>query len=75
MIALAGMVINDVENDLDAVLMQSPHHLLELRHLGAAVPPARIASLGREEVERVIAPVVDEAMPVEVMGIGVRVHR
>ena len=36
-VALGGVVVDDVEDDLDAGLVQCEHHLLELVHLLAAV--------------------------------------
>ena len=34
-VALGGVVVDDVEDDLDAGLVQGPHHRLELLHLAA----------------------------------------
>ena len=38
-VALGGVVVDDVEDDLDAGLVQRAHHRLELGHL-----PARLAA-------------------------------
>ena len=56
MIALAGVVVDDVEHDLDAGAMELLHHPLELVHLVARL--GREALIGREEAERGVAPVV-----------------
>ena len=57
MAALAGVVVNDVENHLDAGLVQPRDHRLELDHRVAK----GIAGLGREEAQRVVTPVVAQA--------------
>ena len=57
MIAFAGMVVDHVEDDLDAGVVQPRDGGAEAveRHVD------RIARLGREEAERVVAPVVAQA--------------
>ena len=62
--ALAGVVVDDVEDDLDARLVEDGHHSAELVDdgLGAAHPGGggRVGGLGGEERQRRVAPVVGE---------------
>ena len=60
-IALRGVVVDHVEDHLDAGAVERLHHLLELVHLLAEVPAGRVARVGAEEADRVVAPVVGEA--------------
>ena len=58
LVALGGVVVDDVEDDLDAGGVQAAHgdaHLVD-RAVG------EVARLGREEAERVVAPVVAQAL-------------
>ena len=68
MIAFAGVVVHDVENDLDARRVERLHHALELVDL-IAESFRGVANVGREEADRVVAPVVREPafgeMPVD----------
>ncbi len=57
-VALGGVVVDDVENHLDALLVERAHHRLELLHLLAALSGARVLVVRREETDRVVAPVV-----------------
>ncbi len=59
MVALASVVVDDVENDLEPGAVQALHHGLEFRDLGAAAGGG-VAHVGREEPDRVVAPVVRE---------------
>ena len=61
-VALGRVVVDDVEDHLDAGLVQGLHHLLELLHLLARLPARAVLVVGREEADRVVAPVV--AQPV-----------
>ncbi len=45
MVALGGVVVDDVEDHLDAGVVQRLHQLLELLHLLAALPALREYSL------------------------------
>ncbi len=58
-IALGGVVVDHVENHLDARLVHRLHEVLELLHLLAALA-ARVLVVRREVADRVVAPVVDE---------------
>ena len=55
-ITLRGVVVNHVENDLDAGLVQFSHHGLELIALAAA----EVARRWCKETQRVVTPVVDQ---------------
>ena len=72
MVALASVVVDDVEDDLDARVVQPAHHRLELadRVVGRGVAHVR-----REEADGVVAPVVDEASIDEVALVDVLMHR
>ncbi len=68
-VALGGVVVDDVENDLDARFVQRAHHRLELQHLTAPLPLAGIAVVRGEEADRVVAPVVGQpALLKDVVG-------
>jgi hypothetical protein len=59
-VALAGVVVDDVEDHLDADPVEGLHHRLEFVHL----LPGRaqgVAGVGRKVADRVVAPVVGEA--------------
>ena len=65
MVAFSGVVVDDVEDHLDARAVQRLHHRTEFRDL----LPARaggVAWVGREEAEGVVAPIVDETSFVQV---------
>src|ERR1700677_4625165 len=55
-VALGRVVVDHVEDDLDAGLVQLLHHRLELADLLTALAGAGIAVVRREEADRVIAP-------------------
>ncbi len=57
--ALAGVIVDHIENDLDADAVQRPHHHLELADL-LAQTTGRVAAIGREIADRVVTPVVDQ---------------
>ncbi len=60
-VALGGVVVDHVEDDLDARLVQGPDRRLELQDLLAPVAPGRVRVVRGEEADRVVAPVVREA--------------
>ena len=76
MIAFGRVVVNHVQYDLDAAIVQILDHLLELANdVDAQMRVAGVAGLGREEPQRVIAPVVAQP-PVDQMTIVHKVmHR
>ena len=71
--ALGGVVVDHVEDDLDARGVQSLDHRLELVDLVADA--ARIPGVRREEADRVVPPVVAEARLDEVAVVEELVHR
>src|SRR5262252_2112762 len=60
MVALTRVVIDDVENHLDAGRVHGLDHAFELVDL-IAEPFRRVAHIGREKADRVVPPVVREA--------------
>ena len=67
-VALGGVVVDDVEDDLDARLVQGPDHRLELLHLLAALARRGVRVVRGEEADGVVAPVVRQAL-VEQRGV------
>ena len=59
-VALGGVVVNHVEDDLDARRVQRPDHGLELADLLAPLAGAGVPVVRREEADRVVAPVVGQ---------------
>ena len=59
-VAFAGVVVDDVEDDLDAGRVKGLDHLLELVDLAAGVAGRAVACHGREVAEGVVAPVIAE---------------
>ena len=57
-VALGGVVVDDVEDDLDAGAVQRLHHALELADLLAARAASRVGRVRREVADRRVAPVV-----------------
>ena len=74
-IALGGVVVDHVEDDLDAGPVQRLHHGLELRHLLPAAARGGEARIGGEIADRVVAPVVREASIDQVLGRDRVMHR
>ncbi len=59
-VALAGVVVDDVDDDLDACGVERLDHLFELGDLLAPDPRRRVLGVGREVVDRVVAPEVPQ---------------
>ena len=62
--AFGGVVVDHVEDDLDACAVQRRDHLLELAHLAAALAAqgrGRVGGVRGEVADRVVAPVVAQA--------------
>ena len=57
-VALGGVVVDDVEDHLDAGLVQRLDHALELAHLLAAPAGGGVLGVRREVADRAVAPVV-----------------
>ena len=60
LVALGGVVVHHVEDDLDTRLVQALDHGLEFRHLLPAHARRREARVGGEKADGVVAPVVGE---------------
>src|SRR5260370_18820436 len=60
LVPFAGVVIDDVEDDLDASLMEALHHFLEFSDF-LAVVPAGESRVRSKETEGVVPPVIGEA--------------
>ncbi len=58
-VALTGVIVDDVEDHLDADTMQRPHHHLELFYL-LAQRSGGISAVGSEVADGVVAPVVHQ---------------
>ena len=74
-IALGGVVVDDVENDFEAGAVQRLDHALELAHRFVGAAAGRIADVRREERQRVVAPVVRQAAFDEMTVVRVMMHR
>ena len=73
-IALAGMVVNDVENYLQARRVKPLHHLLEFGHLLAQNAAARVGGMGREIANRIVAPVVRQPFLLQMLVVDEMVN-
>ena len=60
LVAFRRVVVDDVENDLEAGVVEPRHHLLEFLQAARAV--GRVARVGREEADAVVAPVIREPL-------------
>ena len=74
-VALGGVVVDDVEDHLDPGAVQRLHHPLELLHLLAAPAGRRVERVRREVADRAVAPVVGQALGGEVHLVGDVVDR
>ena len=62
LVAFGRVVIDHVQNHLDSRGVQGADHRLELDELLVGIGRGEIARVGREEAQRVVAPVVDAAL-------------
>ena len=69
-VALGGVVVDDVEDHLDAGAVQRLDHPLELAHLLAAPAGGGVLGVGREVADRAVAPVVVQAPLVQERLVG-----
>ena len=74
-VALGGVVVDHVEDHLDARLVQGADHGLELLHLLAADAAGRVGVVRGEEADGVVAPVVAQALLAQVAVGDELVHR
>ena len=63
-VAFGGVVVDHVEDDLDAGVVEALDHGLELADRAAC----QVARLGREEADRVVAPIVAQALGEQVLS-------
>ena len=61
LVALRGVVVDHVEDDLDAGLVHGPHQVLELGD-DLFDTPRRVIAVRGEEADRVVSPVVPQAV-------------
>ena len=69
-VPLGRVVVDDVEDHLDARAVERLHHPLELAHLLAARPGRGVAGVRGEEPDRRVAPVVREPLLDEEVLVG-----
>src|SRR5207245_901798 len=69
-VAFAGVIENDVENDLDPSGMKSPNHLPKLVDLAVLLTTAAIGGLGSGKGNAVVAPKVAQLFPSLRVGEG-----
>ena len=74
-VSLRGVVVDDVEDDLDALPVQRLHHLLELLHLLTLLAVHRVRTVRGQVGDGVVAPVVAQAELVEPVVVHELVHR
>jgi len=74
-VALGGVVVHHVQDHLDVRGVEGLDHRLELLHLLAALPGGGVPVVRGEEADRVVAPVVREALVLEVGVVDELVHR
>src|SRR5215470_14266008 len=60
--AFCGVVVDYIQNHLDADLVQGPDHGLELRHLLAEITGGGIAIVWCEVADGAIAPVISQSL-------------
>ena len=73
LVALGGVVVDDVEDQLEPGIVQMRHHLLELGE--GEVGVGRVAPGGGEEADRVVAPVVLQPLVEQVAVVDEGVDR
>ena len=69
-VALRGVVVDHVEDHLDAGAVQRLDHALELAHLLALVAGRGVGGVRREEADRRVAPVVGQPLGVQEVLVG-----
>ena len=74
-VALGGVVVDHVEDDLDAGGVHRLDHRLELLHLLAGVAHGGVVGVRREEAEGVVAPVVAQPLLEQRAVLDELVHR
>src|SRR5690606_4759826 len=72
---LGGVVVDDVDDDFEAGLVQGPDHRLELGYLLTSGAGGGVGVVRGEEGQGIVAPVVDQAAVLEVGLADELVHR
>ncbi len=75
MVAFGGVVVDHVEDDLDAGFVQAAHHHLELGDRAAGLPVRRVLVVRGEEPECVVAPIVSQSELQQPLVVQELVHR
>ena len=75
MVPLAGVIVDHVEDHLDALAVQGLDHRFELGHLLPQDVGAGIAGVGGKEANRVVPPIVGEALVHQVLVGHELLHR
>ena len=76
LVAFTGVVVNHIQNHLDAGAVQRLDHLLELAHLLALVAAGAVAGVGGKEIQRIVTPIVAQPGVREVARMSeVMMHR
>ena len=73
LVAFRGVVVDDVENHFEPGIVEARHHLLEFAQSLLAL--MRIARVGSKEADRVVAPVVGQALVEQVAVVDEGVDR
>ena len=75
MISFRGVIVNHVQDHFDPGRVEIAHHPFELGDLLAHRAAARVLRLGREESDRVVAPVIAQAAVDQNLVVDVCVDR
>ncbi len=75
MIAVSGVVVDDVEDHFETAGVERAHHLAKLANGVLGRRARRKTRIEREIRDGVVTPVIDEAAHRERELVGVRVHR
>ena len=73
-VALGGVVVNNIEHDLDACRVEGAHHFLEFSN-GIFRSTGAIARVGHEVAEGVVAPIIREAAIRQMLFVRVEMDR
>ena len=73
LVALGGMVVDDVENHFQAAVVEARNHLLELAQRVGDVES--VARIGGEKADRIVAPIVPSAFLVPIAVVDESMHR
>ncbi len=66
--ALAGVVVDHVQDHLDAGLVQQLDHALEFAYLFAVAAAGAVAEIRRKVIQRIVTPVVAQTFAVQMAG-------